>query len=101
MALRDASLLTRTLTAARGDISLAQAIGDYEAEMRDYAFHAVRSALTTQRRGLNSSPVAQAGMRAFFRLCAAVPALRRAGFAGSWATDAQPRPWEDARHGIG
>jgi 2-polyprenyl-6-methoxyphenol hydroxylase-like FAD-dependent oxidoreductase len=102
MALRDASLLTRTLTAAaRGDISLVQAIGDYEAEMRDYAFPTVRSALTTQRRGLNSSPVAQAGMRAFFRLCAAVPAVRRAGFAGSWATDARPRPWEDAHHGTG
>lgn len=97
VALRDASLLTRTLTAAaRGDISLAQAIGDYEADMRDYAFRAVRSSLAIQRRALNSSPFAQAGMRTWFRLCAAVPAVRRVGFASAWGTDAAPRPWEDS-----
>jgi 2-polyprenyl-6-methoxyphenol hydroxylase-like FAD-dependent oxidoreductase len=95
MALRDASLLSRNLTAAaRGDISLIQAIGDYETEMREYAFSAVRTALANERLGLNASPVAQAAMRAWFRLCRAVPALKRAGFRDSWAKDARPRPWE-------
>lgn len=95
MALRDASLLTRNLTAAaRGDMSLTAAIGDYEAEMRDYGFNAVRNALGNERIGRNSSPVIQSGIRAFFRLCSAVPALKRASFADSWAKDARPRPWE-------
>lgn len=38
--------------------------------------------------------VAQADMRAWFRLCRAVPAVKRAGFSNSWAKDARPRPWE-------
>lgn len=41
-ALRDAALLCRRLTAARaGDVGLADAVGAYESEMRDYAFAAV------------------------------------------------------------
>jgi 2-polyprenyl-6-methoxyphenol hydroxylase-like FAD-dependent oxidoreductase len=95
MALRDASLLSRSLAAAaRGDVPLLQAIGDYEHEMRDYAFSAVRTALASERAGLNASPIAQAGMRAWFRLCSAIPAVKRAGFGNSWAKDARPRPWE-------
>lgn len=95
MALRDASLLSRNLAAAaHGDMSVLQAIGDYETDMRDYAFSAVRTALTNERLGRNASPVAQRAMRAWFRACGAVPALRRAGFGDSWAKDARPRPWE-------
>ena len=95
MALRDASLLSRSLAAtARGDISLLRAIGDYETDMRQYAFSAVRAALTSERLGLNASPAAQASMRAWFRLCRAIPAARRAGFSNSWAKDARPRRWE-------
>jgi 2-polyprenyl-6-methoxyphenol hydroxylase-like FAD-dependent oxidoreductase len=95
MALRDASLLSRSLAAAaRGDMPLLQAIGDYETEMRDYGFSAVRTALANERLGLSASHVAQAGMRAWFRLCRAVPAVKRAGFSNSWAKDAEPRPWE-------
>jgi 2-polyprenyl-6-methoxyphenol hydroxylase-like FAD-dependent oxidoreductase len=95
MALRDASLLGRRLTAsARGGISRQEAISGYETEMRDYAFGAVRTALSNQRRGLNANPAAQAGMRTFFRLCSAVPAVKRAGFKDSWAKDARPRSWE-------
>ena len=101
LALRDASLLSRNLAAAaRGDMPLSQAIGDYETDMRDYAFSAVRTALTNERLGRNASPVAQSAMRAWFRLCGAVPALKRAGFGNSWAKDARPRPWEDAREDI-
>ena len=95
MALRDASLLSRSLAAAaRGDVPLLRAIADYEHEMRDYAFSAIRTALANERAGLNASPVAQAGMRAWFHLCSAVPAAKRAGFSDAWAKDARPRPWE-------
>jgi 2-polyprenyl-6-methoxyphenol hydroxylase-like FAD-dependent oxidoreductase len=95
MAFRDASLLRLNLAdAARGSAPLLQAIGDYERDMRDYAFSAIRSAMTNERLGLNASPVAQAGMRAWFRLCDAFPAAKRAGFSESWAKDARPRPWE-------
>ncbi len=95
MALRDASLLSQSLAAAaRGDTPLLQAISDYETEMRDYAFSAVRTALTNERLGLNASPFAQAGMRAWFRLGSAIPAVKRVGFGDSWAKDARPRPWE-------
>lgn len=94
-ALRDGHLLARQLIAAgRGQQPLLDAIGGYETDMRDYAFAAVRAALTNQRQGLNASPFAQAGMRAWFRLCAAVPAIKRAGFANTWAKDARPRSWE-------
>ncbi|MBO0805122.1 MAG: FAD-dependent monooxygenase [Nocardiopsaceae bacterium] len=95
MALRDASLLARNLAAAaRGEVPLAEAVSGYEAEMRDYAFGAVRSALGNLRAGTSASLPAQAGMRAWFRLCGAVPALRRSGFGESWNRDARPRPWE-------
>jgi hypothetical protein len=65
-----------------------------ETEMRDYGFSAVRTALANERLGLSASHVAQAGMRAWFRLCRAVPAVKRAGFSNSWAKDARSRPWE-------
>ena len=95
MALRDASLLSQSLAAAaRGDTPLLQAISAYETEMRDYAFSAVRTALTNERLAVNASPFAQAGMRAWFRLCSAIPAVKRVGFGDSWAKDARPRPWE-------
>jgi 2-polyprenyl-6-methoxyphenol hydroxylase-like FAD-dependent oxidoreductase len=95
MAFRDASLLRRNLAeAARGKTPLLDAVGDYEKEMRDYAFSAIRSAMTNERLGLNASPMAQAGMRAWFRLCEAFPAAKRAGFGNSWAKDARARPWE-------
>ena len=95
MAFRDASLLHRNLAdAARGSTPLLQAIGDYEREMRDYAFSTIRSAMINERLGLNANPIAQCGMRAWFRICDAFPAAKRAGFGESWAKDARPRPWE-------
>jgi 2-polyprenyl-6-methoxyphenol hydroxylase-like FAD-dependent oxidoreductase len=95
MAFRDASLLHRNLAdAAHGKTPLLDAVGGYEREMRGYAFSAIRSAMTNERLGLNASPIAQAGMRAWFRLCDAFPAAKRAGFGENWAKDARPRPWE-------
>jgi hypothetical protein len=43
---------------------------------------------------LNSDPFTLFGPRPWFRLCAAVPALRRMTFKGSWAKVTRPRSWE-------
>ena len=95
MAFRDASLLHRNLAdAARGATPLLRAIGDYETDMRDYAFSTIRTSMTNERLGLNANPIAQCGMRTWFRICDAFPAAKRAGFGESWAKDARPRPWE-------
>jgi 2-polyprenyl-6-methoxyphenol hydroxylase-like FAD-dependent oxidoreductase len=94
-ALRDASLLARQLGAAvRDECSLLAAIANYETEMRDYGFAAVDSSLRSLRQGLTKNPLATAGMRAWFRLSNAVPALRRIGFRDNWAKDSRSRVWE-------
>jgi 2-polyprenyl-6-methoxyphenol hydroxylase-like FAD-dependent oxidoreductase len=91
-ALRDAHLLTRELKAAGNDP--VAAIGRYETELRDHGFEAVDLALATLRQGLNSDPFTLFGPRPWFRLCAAVPALRRMTFKDSWAKVTRPRSWE-------
>jgi 2-polyprenyl-6-methoxyphenol hydroxylase-like FAD-dependent oxidoreductase len=97
-ALRDARLLAHQLTAvARGEKPLLPAVAEYEAEMRDYSYAAVRSSLSTLRQGLVKNAFALAGMRAWFRLSAAVPALKWLGFRDNWAKDARRRPWEHDR----
>jgi 2-polyprenyl-6-methoxyphenol hydroxylase-like FAD-dependent oxidoreductase len=94
-ALRDARLLARQLAAvAGGERPLLPALAEYEADMCDYGFAAVRSSLTMLRQGLTANAFAVAGMRAWFRLSATIPALRRVGFRDTWAKDARPRPWE-------
>ena len=45
----------------------------------------------TPGRRLSGGPVAAWGARSWFRLCAAVPALRRRAFAGEWTAPAAPR----------
>lgn len=62
--------------------------------MREYGFAAVRSSLSLLRQGLTSNALAVGGMRTWFRLAAAVPALRRLGFRDSWAKHARRRSWE-------
>jgi 2-polyprenyl-6-methoxyphenol hydroxylase-like FAD-dependent oxidoreductase len=94
-ALRDAALLTTQLVAAdRGDMPLPAAIGRYEAEMLDYGFQAVDLAMKTLRQGLMSNPLELFFSTAWFRLCAALPRLRRLTFGGGWAKVSAPRPWE-------
>jgi 2-polyprenyl-6-methoxyphenol hydroxylase-like FAD-dependent oxidoreductase len=94
-ALRDAHLLSRLLPAVdRGERDLLDAVAEYEAEMREYGTAAVRYALEQARQLLSSGAAATAGMRAFFRLAAAVPPLRRRAFARGWAAPAAPRAWE-------
>jgi 2-polyprenyl-6-methoxyphenol hydroxylase-like FAD-dependent oxidoreductase len=94
-ALRDAHLLSRLLPAVdRGERSLLDAVAEYEAEMREYGTAAVRYAAKEAGRLLATGAAATAGARAFFRLAAAVPPLRRRAFATGWAEPAAPRVWE-------
>lgn len=94
-ALRDAHLLAcRLAAAAAGRIGVPEAIAGYEEEMRDYGRAAVRSALATLQQGLSTGTWHRVGTRAFFRVCRAVPPLRRAAFRDTWAASARPRAWE-------
>ena len=94
-ALRDAHLLTRLLpAAARGERDLLDAVAEYEADMRVYGTAAVRHAMKQAGQLLSAGPAATTGARAFFRLAAAVPALRRRAFATGWSGPAAPRAWE-------
>jgi 2-polyprenyl-6-methoxyphenol hydroxylase-like FAD-dependent oxidoreductase len=96
-ALRDAALLTRQLTrAARGELPLLEAIGEYEAEMREYGFQAVDLAMKTLRQGLASNPAEVFFSRNWFRLCGMATPLRRMTFGTSWAGVSAPREWERA-----
>ena len=96
-ALRDAALLTRRLSrAVRGELPLLDAIGGYEADMREYGFQAVDLAMKTLRQGLTSNPVEVFFSRAWFRLCTAAAPLRRMTFGSSWADVSAPREWEQA-----
>ncbi|GIF62200.1 FAD-dependent oxidoreductase [Asanoa ishikariensis] len=96
-ALRDAALLTRQLSqVAQGQLPLLDAIGDYEADMRDYGFQAVDLAMETLRQGLTSNPVDMFFSRAWFRFCDLAAPLRRMTFGNSWAKVSAPRQWERA-----
>ncbi|ANZ38742.1 hypothetical protein BBK82_24440 [Lentzea guizhouensis] len=79
VALRDAQLLTREL--AQGGDPVA-AIGRYEAEMYDYGFAAVRDSLRAARQFADGGPVARTVFKTVLRTASAVPALKRAMFAG-------------------
>jgi 2-polyprenyl-6-methoxyphenol hydroxylase-like FAD-dependent oxidoreductase len=80
-ALRDAALLCRALTAAdRGESSLLTAIAKYEADMLTYGFAAVREATRYLRLAISPSVTLRRTARGFFRLCGALPPLRRAVF---------------------
>lgn len=94
-ALRDAHLLSRLLPAVdRGERALLDAVAGYEAEMREYGTAAVRYATKQADQLLTTGAAATAGARAFFRIAAAVPPLRRRAFATGWAEPAAPRAWE-------
>lgn len=96
-ALRDAALLTRQLSqVAKGRLPLLDAIGDYEADMREYGFQAVDLAMETLRQGLTSNPVDLFLTRTWFRLCTLAAPLRRITFGNSWAEVSAPREWERA-----
>jgi 2-polyprenyl-6-methoxyphenol hydroxylase-like FAD-dependent oxidoreductase len=97
-ALRDAHLLSRQLgAAARGERDTLAAISEYESDMRDYGTAAVRFALAQKDLALSHGAVATTAARTWFRMCAAVPALRRRTFGPGPTDPAAPRTWERAR----
>ena len=80
-ALSDASLLCQQLIAVqRGKSELAPAIHAYEAEMIRYGFKVVRETRLMLQLAVFRSRFVRAITRTFFRLCGAVPPLRRAVF---------------------
>jgi 2-polyprenyl-6-methoxyphenol hydroxylase-like FAD-dependent oxidoreductase len=94
-ALRDAHLLSRLLaSAARGERDTVSAIGEYESEMREYGTATVRYVLAQKEQALSRGVLATAGARGWFRLCAAVPALRRRTLGSGFAGPAAARAWE-------
>lgn len=83
-ALRDARLLTRTLTrAAKGEVELLDAVHEYETKMTEYAWDAViksRAQMeghTVAHKGGPAGALARAGMRTFFRVMDHVTPLKR------------------------
>jgi 2-polyprenyl-6-methoxyphenol hydroxylase-like FAD-dependent oxidoreductase len=77
-ALRDAALLRVTLaTVDRGERTLLAALADYEREMIDYGFAAVRASIAQMKRMHATSPVTRFATKAFFRLADMSPWLRK------------------------
>ncbi|HEX8519683.1 MAG TPA: NAD(P)/FAD-dependent oxidoreductase [Pseudonocardia sp.] len=79
-ALRDAAELSSRLLAVRDRAELVPAIAAYEERMRDYGYAAVRTATRNTERATSNNPVARRAARGWFRLCRAVPPLRRRSF---------------------
>jgi salicylate hydroxylase len=78
IALRDAALLSRKLgAAAKGETSIEAAIHDYEQQMRDYGFAAVRSSLQALKQAVGDKGIGFQCAKMFFRTASAAPALKR------------------------
>src|SRR5215831_1251863 len=77
-ALRDASLLCRKLTAAdRGQAPLLSAIHEYEAEMLDYGFAAVKLSLRNARQATSGGRATRGAVRTALRMANAIPPVKR------------------------
>jgi 2-polyprenyl-6-methoxyphenol hydroxylase-like FAD-dependent oxidoreductase len=82
-ALRDAQLLSRTLiAAARGEVGLLAGIRDYETQMIDYGFGAVRVSLRTAEQTISASRVGRTMLKVALRMFSAIPPLKRKVFSG-------------------
>jgi 2-polyprenyl-6-methoxyphenol hydroxylase-like FAD-dependent oxidoreductase len=92
MALRDACSLANALTAVeRGKLPLVPAIQAYEAEMREYGFAAVRTALRRTEQVITSNRIKRFASRTCFQICNAVPPLKRV-FESKWIAPMRNRP---------
>ncbi|MEV0246076.1 FAD-dependent monooxygenase [Nocardia sp. NPDC050712] len=81
-ALRDAQSLCRALIAAdRGEQELLSGIHEYEAQMIDYGFDAVRTSLKAANQSVSDNRLARTAGRLFFRTANAVPVIKRKMFA--------------------
>lgn len=77
-ALRDAELLCHRLTeVAAGRSALLPALHDYERQMLDYGFAAVKQSLRNARQAGSGSRLGRAAVRTTMRITGAVPPLRR------------------------
>jgi len=82
IALQDAALLCRKLAAAAEEAqSLEVAIHDYERQMRDYGFAAVRTSLKALEQSVAEKGLGFMLMKLFFRLINRAPPLKRLVFA--------------------
>ncbi|MBV9600532.1 MAG: FAD-dependent monooxygenase [Chloroflexi bacterium] len=80
-ALQDAAVLARHLALAdRGQTDVLSAIGAYEAEMRLYAFDAVRRSLQVSESVATTNVLGRIGFRTVLELVNAVPALGKVMF---------------------
>lgn len=75
-ALRDAALLRTTLTDVAA-AALLPGLGDYERQMLDHGFTAVRQSLRNARQAGSTSRVSRAAFRGTLRTVDAIPPLRR------------------------
>ena len=77
-ALRDADLLrSRLMAVASGERELIPALHEYEEQMREYGFAAVRRSLSNARQAGSANWLARGAFRTVLRIVAAVPPLRR------------------------
>jgi 2-polyprenyl-6-methoxyphenol hydroxylase-like FAD-dependent oxidoreductase len=82
IALRDAALLRDKLAAAAGgEGSIEGAIHDYERQMRDYGFSAVRTSLQALEQAVGDKGLRFWFAKQFFRVANAAPPLKRLVFA--------------------
>jgi 2-polyprenyl-6-methoxyphenol hydroxylase-like FAD-dependent oxidoreductase len=81
VALCDASLLCKNLVAAQhGKKSLLRAIHDYELEMVEYGFNAVRRSMRALEQAITDKAVAFAVRKTMFRFLNTFPAVKRRVF---------------------
>jgi 2-polyprenyl-6-methoxyphenol hydroxylase-like FAD-dependent oxidoreductase len=82
IALRDAALLCRNLKeAALGACPIEAAINDYERQMREYGFAAVRASLQAMQQSVGDKGIGFRLRKLFFRAVNTTPPLKRLVFA--------------------
>jgi len=82
IALRDAALLCRNLRdAALGACQIEAAVNDYERQMREYGFAAVRASLQALQQSVADKGIGFRLAKLFFRTVNATPPLKRLVFA--------------------
>jgi len=85
MALFDAALLTQKLEqVAAGDKPLVIAISEYERIMLKTGFKAVGTSLKYTKQAISGNRLSRLISRTWFRLCNAVPSIKRMTFANNW-----------------
>lgn len=94
-ALRDARRLTQALTSGGSTVA---AIGEYERDMREHGYAAIREALNVRDQLLRHGTLTTLVARGWLRLCSRVGPLRRRTFGEADNEVSQPRAWELAPH---